>query len=38
VEFPGQGNYAIPHGLVPVIVHDSEGEYIEPGIWVVHAL
>jgi hypothetical protein len=38
MDFPGEGNYTIPHGLVPVIVRDSEGEYIEPGIWVLHAL
>ena len=36
--FPGEGNYTIPHGLVPVIVRDSEGEYVEPGIWVLHVL
>jgi hypothetical protein len=38
VDFPDDGNYTIPHGLVPVIVRGSEGEYIEPGIWVLHAL
>jgi hypothetical protein len=38
MDFPGEGNYTIPHGLVPVIVHGSEGEYVEPGIWVLHVL
>ena len=38
MDFPGEGNYTIPHGLVPVIVNGSEGVYIEPGIWVLHEL
>lgn len=38
IDLPGEGNYTIPHGLVPVIVRGSEGEYVEPGIWVLHAL
>jgi hypothetical protein len=38
MDFPAEGNYTIPHGLVPVIVRDNKGEYIEPGIWVLHAL
>ena len=38
VEMPGEDNYIIPHGLVPVSVRGTTGEYIEPGIWVVHQL
>ncbi|HLO34288.1 MAG TPA: hypothetical protein VK249_34400 [Anaerolineales bacterium] len=38
MDFPGEGNYTIPHGLVPFIVHGSQGEYVEPGIWVLHVL
>jgi hypothetical protein len=38
MDFPGEGNYTIPHGLVPVMVHGSQGEYVEPGIWVLHVL
>jgi hypothetical protein len=38
LDFPGDGNYIIPHGLVPVSVRGATGEYIEPGIWVVHRL
>lgn len=37
MDFPSDGNYTIPHGLVPVTIRDGEGEYIEPGIWVLHA-
>lgn len=38
MDFPGEGNYTIPHGLVPVAMRDIEGEYVEPGIWVLHVL
>jgi hypothetical protein len=38
LDFPGDGNYIIPYGLVPVCVRGTTGEYIEPGIWVVHRL
>lgn len=38
LDFPGNGDYPIPHGLVPVTFHDDTGEYVEPGIWVLHAL
>ena len=38
IDFPGEGNYTIPRGLVPVTVRNDEGEYIEPGVWVLHAL
>ena len=38
MDFPSDGYYTIPHGLVPVVMQDGEGEYIEPGIWVLHKL
>jgi len=38
LDFPGDGNYIIPHGLVPVSIQGTTGEYIEPGVWVVHRL
>jgi hypothetical protein len=38
LDFPGEGDYIIPHGLVPVSVRGTTGEYIEPGVWVVHQL
>jgi len=38
MDFPGEGNYTIPHGLAPVAMHDNQGEYIEPGIWILHTL
>jgi len=37
--FPGIGSYIVPGCLVPVTVdNDSEGLYVEPGIWVLHRL
>lgn len=38
MDFPGDGDYVIPHGLVPVSFHGAEGKYVEPGIWVLHDL
>jgi hypothetical protein len=38
LDFPGEGNYIIPYGLVPLSIRGAEGEYVEPGIWVLHAL
>jgi hypothetical protein len=38
MEFPGNGHYTIPLGLVPVAFHGDEGKYVEPGIWVLHTL
>ncbi len=36
--FPSDGSYVIPHGLVPVDVRGELGEYVEPGVWVLHEL
>ena len=36
--FPGDGDYIIPHGLVPVRVRGDLGEYVEPGVWVLHEI
>lgn len=36
--FPGDGDYVIPYGLVPVQVREGLGEYIEPGVWVLHEI
>jgi hypothetical protein len=38
MDFPSDGNYTIPHGLAPVAIRSGEGEYVEPGIWVLHVL
>ncbi len=38
MDFPGDGRYVVPHGLAPVEVHGSKGDYIEPGVWVLHEL
>lgn len=35
---PGDGEYVIPYGLVPVSVYGNTGTYIEPGVWVVHEI
>jgi hypothetical protein len=35
---PGDGDYIIPYGLVPVRVRGDLGEYIEPGVWVLHEI
>ncbi len=38
MEFPGDGSYTIPHGLVPLEVRSLNGKYVEPGVWVLHEL
>jgi hypothetical protein len=38
LDFPGDGTYIIPDGLVPLSVKGDTGEYVEPGIWVLHKL
>lgn len=38
MDFPGDGDYVIPHGLVPLSLRGPEGVYVEPGIWVLHEL
>jgi hypothetical protein len=35
---PGDGDYAIPYGLVPLRVRGNEGKYVEPGVWVLHEI
>jgi len=37
---PGAGVYAVPGALVPIVVdHDQDcAEYIEPNVWMAHAL
>ena len=38
MEFPGDGSYIVPGGLVPLHVRlgDDQGSYIEPGVWILH--
>jgi GNAT superfamily N-acetyltransferase len=38
MDFPGDGEYVIPYGLVPLSLRGPEGVYVEPGIWVLHKL
>lgn len=36
VAFPGDGDYLVPGGLVPVRVADGRGVYVEPNVWMRH--
>lgn len=38
IEFPGDGSYIVPGGLVPLAIDrcTDQGAYIEPGVWVLH--
>ncbi len=38
MEFPGDGSYIVPGGLVPLSVShgNDRGSYVEPGVWVLH--
>ena len=36
LEFPADGEYAVPGGLVPVSVRDGHAVYREPCVWIEH--
>jgi len=38
LEFPGDGSFIVPGGLVPVTVNlcDNQVSYFEPGVWILH--
>ena len=36
LEFPDDGGYLIPGGLVPVRVENGRGSYVEPNVWMRH--
>jgi GNAT superfamily N-acetyltransferase len=38
IEFPGDGSYVVPGGLVPLVVDrcTDQGAYLEPGVWILH--
>lgn len=38
LQFPEDGDYVIPGGLVPVRFSDGQGTYVEPNVWMRHAL
>jgi GNAT superfamily N-acetyltransferase len=38
LEFPGDGDYVVPGGLVPVELRDGRGVYREPCVWLRHAV
>lgn len=38
MSIPGDGDYVIPYGLVPLQVRSGKGTYVEPGVWVLHHL
>jgi GNAT superfamily N-acetyltransferase len=33
---PGPGSYVVAGGLVPLVVADGVGTYVEPNVWLVH--
>ena len=33
---PGPGSYVVSGGLVPLVVEDGIGTYVEPNVWFVH--
>ena len=36
LEFPGDGDYVVPGGLVPVRFEGGRGRYVEPNVWMRH--
>lgn len=38
LSFPEDGDYVVPGGLVPLRMKDGLGVYVEPNVWVRHAL
>jgi hypothetical protein len=38
LQFPEDGDYVIPGGLVPVRFEKGAGTYIEPNVWMKHPL
>lgn len=36
LEFPDDGEYVVPGGLVPVRFADGKGTYLEPNVWMRH--
>jgi hypothetical protein len=36
--FPGDGEYVVPGGLVPVYFEGGTGRYVEPNLWMRHAV
>jgi GNAT superfamily N-acetyltransferase len=36
--FPDDGDYLVPGGLVPVHVANGHGTYVEPNVWMRHAV
>lgn len=38
LEFPGDGSYIVPGGLVPLEIDrcTDQGAYLEPGVWILH--
>ncbi|HEY7604336.1 MAG TPA: hypothetical protein VH760_08730 [Gaiellaceae bacterium] len=38
LEFPGNGDYVVPGALVPVRFRHGVGRYVEPNLWIRHAL
>jgi hypothetical protein len=36
--FPDDGDYVVPGALVPVHFKNGRGLYVEPNVWVRHAV
>ena len=36
--FPDEGEYVVPGALVPVRFADGRGVYVEPNVWMRHAV
>jgi hypothetical protein len=36
LRFPADGDYVVTGGLVPVVVRDGRGLYVEPNVWMRH--
>ncbi len=38
IAFPDDGDYVVPGGLVPLRFADGHGVYVEPNVWMRHAI
>jgi GNAT superfamily N-acetyltransferase len=38
LQFPEDGDYVVPHALVPVCFENGRGTYVEPNVWMKHPL
>jgi hypothetical protein len=38
LQFPEDGDYVVPGALVPVRFENGAGTYVEPNVWMKHAV